>query len=132
MTLEPKIQLLHEGDYPDNLTWCWRCLDCGEEECDFSTADGAWNVGCNHSQICPGQCPGPIPIHRHYSPAEIEAFCRIHRKVWTKPYNHHEGPPWFATGDFWPSELRTRAEAYMRDAEAFRVAADAMEREGCR
>lgn len=74
----------------------------------------------------------PPPLDRNYHPAEIAAFRRISRHEWNQTYEDKRGPAWYACGPGWPIELRRKADDMERRVFAMRLAADAMEREGCR
>lgn len=73
--------------------------------------------------------PIPEPPPRQYDDTEIAALRHISRKVWNQSFVPGRGPAWFAGGNWWPEELRRRAEQARSDADAFEIAANAMERE---
>lgn len=74
----------------------------------------------------------PVPIARNYTGTERAALRVVSRSEWNEIYREHRGPAWFATGGWWPKRLRAVAAHLESRAAAYRVVADAMEREGCR
>ena len=73
----------------------------------------------------------PPPLPRHYTSTELRAAALISPKVWNQRFASKRGPLYYATGPWWPIELRRLAADAERRAKAMRVVADAMEREGC-
>ena len=74
----------------------------------------------------------PPPIDRHYSAEEMRAFITVSPLEWGQTYTPRRGPAWYATGPWWPKRLREQAARLEKRAAAMRLAAAAMEREGCR
>ena len=74
----------------------------------------------------------PPPLDRTYTDQEIKAFITISTREWNQVYRDKRGPAWYGGGPGWPAELRRKAAEMERLAPIYRLAADAMEREGCR
>lgn len=71
----------------------------------------------------------PEPL-REYSPTELKALRAVTSREWKGSGDPAErGPAQFATGAYWPTELRRRAREFRRLARLYDLAASAMERE---
>lgn len=70
---------------------------------------------------------------RTYSPTELTALRCVDRHEWNRSGDPSErGPAQYAAGGWWPKELRKIALRLEDRARKYRIAADAMEREGNR
>ena len=71
----------------------------------------------------------PTPL-RIDLPADVLAAVRtISKPVWGTPYRHGRGPAHYASGNYWPDELRRLARQWERWAKAARVVATFMDPE---
>jgi hypothetical protein len=67
---------------------------------------------------------------RTYHAEELVALRAVTKQEWPGSGDPAErGPAQFASGDYWPTELRRRAVEFDRLATNYRIAADALERE---
>lgn len=69
----------------------------------------------------------PTPLRAQLPAPVIAAVRTISQTVWREPYRPGRGPAHYASGSWWPTELRRLADHWERLASAARVVAEFME-----